>query len=135
MWSQLSLWYTPKTLTFKMGEQLAFLFVKRRISSPTINLSLRIGLKTKYLILVMVTNTKEYMQQYYVKNCERIEARRQEMVTCSVCGATVTRGFLHRHVKTKRCIAKAAELKSNPQAVAAEIERHVQHLERLRNLM
>ena len=83
----------------------------------------------------MTTNTKEYNQQYYQKNCERIEARRQERLTCVVCGATVTRGFMHRHVKTKKCLAKAAQLKADPEALAAEIQRQMEHLERLRNMI
>ena len=51
----------------------------------------------------MVTNTIEYSRSYYTKNKEKIKAKMQEKVECSICGCIITSSHMVRHQKSNKC--------------------------------
>ena len=74
------------------------------------------------------------MRDYYAAHRTRIEARRTEKMVCVICGATVTRGFMRRHERTKRCSERRNQLLACPSALQTEIEQRTKHLDELRSL-
>ena len=51
----------------------------------------------------MGTNKIEYSREYYTKNKERIKAKMQEKVECSICGCIITSSHMIRHQKSNKC--------------------------------
>ena len=51
----------------------------------------------------MGTNKIEYTREYYTKNKEKIKAKMQEKVQCSICNCTITISHLQRHQRTNKC--------------------------------
>jgi hypothetical protein len=49
------------------------------------------------------TNTKEYNQQYYIKNKEKIIAHVHKNVTCPICNKETKYQHLNRHQKSSYC--------------------------------
>ena len=48
-------------------------------------------------------NTTEYDKQYHVKNKEHIHSRKNERITCNVCGCYSSKANIARHQITKKC--------------------------------
>ena len=48
-------------------------------------------------------NTTEYDKQYHDKNKEHIHSRKNERITCNVCGCYSSKANISTHQKTKKC--------------------------------
>ena len=48
-------------------------------------------------------DNKEYDKQYHDKNKEHIHRRKNERITCNVCGCHITKSNISAHQKTKKC--------------------------------
>jgi len=48
--------------------------------------------------------TKEYHKEYYEKNKEEILERQNEKNTCDICGSVISRNYMSKHKKSKKCI-------------------------------
>ena len=48
-------------------------------------------------------NTTEYDKQYHDKNKEHIHRRKNERITCNVCGCYSSKSNISTHQKTKKC--------------------------------
>lgn len=59
----------------------------------------------------MALKRKEYNKKYYSQNKGKIIDQLMKVVTCNMCGCTVTHQHLQRHQKTKICAKRA--LKKN----------------------
>lgn len=56
------------------------------------------------------TNNKEKISAHRENNKVAINAKNREKIQCDKCGTDTTRGHLHRHYKTRKCL-KLAKLK------------------------
>ena len=50
-----------------------------------------------------VEDNKEYDKQYHDKNKEHIHQRKNEKITCNVCGCHLNKSSISKHQKTKKC--------------------------------
>ena len=46
---------------------------------------------------------KEYDKQYHEQNKEHIHQRKNERITCNVCGCHINKSSISKHQKTKKC--------------------------------
>ena len=48
-------------------------------------------------------------KQYRLDNKDKINAHRQEIITCDVCGSSVSRHGIARHKTTKKCMSNVCK--------------------------
>lgn len=77
----------------------------------------------------MVSMTKEYRQEYYKNNKERILESMNKEVDCDVCGCKVRKCRLNKHKNTKKC-----QLTKIPKEIA-QIEQLTNQINELKELM
>ena len=65
-------------------------------------------------------DNKEYDKQYHDKNKERIHRRKNERITCNVCGCHITKSNISKHQTTKKC-------KSYVKPIDVMEQEHIRH--------
>ena len=56
------------------------------------------------------TDVNNYYRWYHQQNKERIHARKNQKINCSICGSTISKNNYAKHKKSKKCMMRATEI-------------------------
>ena len=60
----------------------------------------------------MPTNSKEYSQEYYKKNGEKMREYMKLKTKCEICGSVVCKALIKRHMRAIKCKSFGENLKA-----------------------
>ena len=62
---------------------------------------------------------KEHIKKYYIDNKEKIRNDKKQKVVCEICGSAVSKSYITRHKKTKKCL-RTTKKDKNPERTYTE---------------
>ena len=79
-----------------------------QLNNPCVNKKIAGRTKKEYQKKYNEDNKEKhalYNKEYYIDNKEKISNDNKQKIVCEMCGATVSKSYLARHKRTKKCLS------------------------------